>query len=407
MLDWRKERRHFGTGWGMDRRHFLRQGAAGLAVAGLTRSAGLFAQAAPVFDPIGAIMPIRAIPDRLFRITVCLRPFRATGPRIETETVGRKLVVHNYGHGGSGWSLSWGSANVAIGKAMAASPKEIAVIGAGALGLTAAITAQRAGAKVTIYTKERFPEVRSARATGSWTPDSRVAMANSVGPEFAALWSQMAHSSYASWQSYIGLPGDPVEWNDRYTLSDLPPDAMRAALHATEVAGFAHYSDLIGDITPQSQVFGPGAHPFATGYALRNSQMMFNVANLAHMLTADFLAAGGRIETAEFHEPSDLGKLKEKVIINCTGYGARALFRDESVVPVRGQIAWLLPQTGVNYGLLYKNVSVLGRRDGIVVQDLGVDDRFGYNDLNETADRAAADASVRTIAELFAAKAVV
>ncbi|MET0375507.1 MAG: FAD-dependent oxidoreductase [Rhizorhabdus sp.] len=389
----------------MDRRHFLRHGAIGLAATGLARPAGLLAQAVPLFDPIGAIMPIRAIPDRIFRITVCSRPFRATGPRLETETVGRKLVVHNYGHGGSGWSLSWGSANVVVGKAMAASPKEVAVIGAGALGITAAITAQRAGARVTIYTKERFPEVRSARATGSWTPDSRVAMAASVGPEFAALWSDMAHRSYATWQGYIGLPGDPVEWNDRYTLSDLPPDEMRAAMRATEVAGFAHYSGLIGDITPRAQVFAPGTHPFATRYALRNSQMMFNVANLAHMLTLDFLAAGGRIETAEFHEPSDLGKLREKVIINCTGYGARALFRDESVLPVRGQIAWLLPQAGVDYGLLYKNVSVLGRRDGIVVQHLGEDDRFGYNDPSETPDRAAADASIRTIAELFAGKA--
>ncbi|KRB79302.1 D-amino acid oxidase [Sphingomonas sp. Root710] len=385
----------------MDRRHFIRHGALGLAAAGLARPAALIAQAAPVFDPIGAILPVRALPDRIFRITVCLRPFRASGPRLDSEQVGRKLVVHNYGHGGSGWSLSWGSAAVVVGKAMAGSPKEIAVIGAGALGLTAAITAQRAGARVTIYAKERFPDVRSARATGSWTPDSRVAMANAVGSEFAQLWSSMAHDSYAMWQSYVGLPGDPVEWTDRYTLSDLPPDEMRAAYHATEVMGFAHYADRIADITPRSQVFEPGRHPFATRYALRNSQMMFNVANLAHMLTNDFLAAGGRIETAEFHQPSDLGRLKEKVIINCTGYGARALFRDESVVPVRGQIAWLLPQAGLNYGLLYKTVSVLGRRDGIVVQDLGVDDRFGFGDANETPDRPAAEASVRTIAELF------
>jgi glycine/D-amino acid oxidase-like deaminating enzyme len=388
----------------MDRRHFLGRGAFGLAGLGLARPSGLLAQAVPMFDPIGPITPIRAIPDRLFRITVCLRPFRATGPRIEAEQVGRKLVVHNYGHGGSGWSLSWGSAQVAIAKAMVDSPKEIAVIGAGALGITAAIMAQRAGAKVTIYAKERFPDVRSARATGSWTPDSRVAMANAVGPEFADLWSRMAHSSYAMWQSYVGLPGDPVEWNDRYTLSDLPPDEMRAAMHATEVAGFAHYSGQIADISPRSQLFEPGTHPFATRYALRNSSMMFNVAGLAHQLTNDFLAAGGRIEAAEFHEPSELGRLKEKVIINCTGYGARALFRDESLVPVRGQIAWLLPQPGVNYGLFYDNVSVLGRRDGIVVQDMGPDDRFGFNDDNETPDRAAAEASVLKIAKLFTPK---
>jgi hypothetical protein len=108
-------------------------------------------------------------------VTVCLRPFRAAGPRLDVERVGDKAVVHNYGHGGSGWSLSWGSSSIAVEKAMAAGERDVAVIGCGALGLTSAILLQRAGAKVTIYAKERPPEVRSARATGSWTPDSRIA----------------------------------------------------------------------------------------------------------------------------------------------------------------------------------------------------------------------------------------
>ena len=49
------------------------------------------------------------------------------------------------------------------------------------------------------------------------------------------------------------------------------------------------------------------------------------------------------------HTPADLSQLPQKVIINCTGYGARALWQDESIVPVRGQIAWLIPQPEVNY----------------------------------------------------------
>ena len=149
--------RHLCKGCRTDRRHFIRTGALGVAAAGLARPGGLLAQVAPLFDPIGPILPVRAISDRIFRITVCLRPFRATGPRLDVEQVGRKLVVHNYGHGGSGWSLSWGSAMVAVGKATANGPKEIAVIGAGALGLTAAITAQSAGRSL------RGTAVRSGR----------------------------------------------------------------------------------------------------------------------------------------------------------------------------------------------------------------------------------------------------
>src|SRR5258707_229786 len=121
---------------------------------------------------------------------------RSAGPRLDVERVGDKTVVHNYGHGGSGWSLSWGSSSIAVEQAMATGERNIAVIGCGALGLTSAILLQRAGAKVTIYAKERPPDVRSARATGSWTPDSRVALTNSVSPDFPALREKMCRNSF-------------------------------------------------------------------------------------------------------------------------------------------------------------------------------------------------------------------
>src|ERR1700735_4158488 len=172
------------------------------------------------YDVLPRLMPIRAHVDRIFRVTVCLRPFRAAGPRLEGERGGDKTVVHNYGHGGSGWSLSWGSSSIAVEKAMAAGEREVAVIGCGALGLTSAILLQRAGAKVTIYAKERPPDVRSARATGSWTPDSRIALTNSVSPDFPALWEKMCRTSFHTYESYLGMAGNPVEYTDRYSLSD-------------------------------------------------------------------------------------------------------------------------------------------------------------------------------------------
>ena len=105
----------------------------------------------------------------------------------------------------------------------------------------------------------------------------------------------------------------------------------------------------------------------------------------------DFLIEGGKIEAVEFHSPGELSALPQRVVINCTGYGARALWKDESVIPVRGQIAWLIPQPDVNYGLQFGNLNILARRDGIVVQSQEQGEASGWNDSNETPDRAEAD----------------
>jgi glycine/D-amino acid oxidase-like deaminating enzyme len=131
--------------------------------------------------------------------------------------------------------------------------------------------------------------------------------------------------------------------------------------------------------------------------------MMFNITAYAHLLTSDFLAAGGKIEITEFHAPADFAKLREKVLINATGFGARALFGDESVIPVRGQLARTIPEPDVGYGLFYKNVSFVPRRDGLVFQVVGEDDYYGFNDDSTIPNRAEAELAVNTIAGLYPA----
>ena len=389
----------------MNRRSFLSSaalaGLTGCAPRGGIRTAAV---SLPPYAILPPIMPIRAQADRIFRITVCLRPFRAAGPRLEVERVGEKTVVHNYGHGGSGWSLSWGSSSLAVEKAMAAGERNVAVIGCGALGLTSAILLQRAGAKVTIYAKDRPPDVRSARATGSWTPDSRIALTKSAAPDFPALWEKMARSSFRMFESYLGMAGNPVEWMDRYALSDVNPAGAQARTRPepSDPLDFARYQNRIADITPRAQDLPRGSHPFPVQFVRRNSSLTFNVAGYSRQLMTDFLVEGGRIESAEFHSPADLSRIAEKVVISAPGYGARSLWKDESVVPVRGQIAWLIPQPEVTYGLQYRNLNIVPRRDGIVVQDISGGDMTGYNDDNEQPDRAAAEAAVGVLAELTA-----
>jgi glycine/D-amino acid oxidase-like deaminating enzyme len=175
------------------RRRFLR-GAGAVAMLGALeacRSVRSRANAAPALQ----LPPLRASVDRITRITVCTRPFRAQGPRFDVERIGAKTVVHNYGHGGSGWSLSWGSGAIATAKAMTTVERDIAVIGCGALGMTTTLLLQRASARVTIYAKELPPQVRSSFATGLYTPDSRICLEEHATPAFKQTWAQMARQS--------------------------------------------------------------------------------------------------------------------------------------------------------------------------------------------------------------------
>jgi glycine/D-amino acid oxidase-like deaminating enzyme len=348
------------------------------------------------------LAPILARTDRITRITVCTRPFRAQGPRLDVETVGSKSVVHNYGHGGSGWSLSWGSSTIAVAKAMATGERNVGVIGCGALGLTSALLLQRAGASVTIYAKELPPNVRSSLATGVWTPDSRICLEENASPAFKQLWQDMARNSFQTYQNYLGLPGTPVEFIDRYLVTDEPAVRRHRPPPDGRPAFAELQRELIGDLIPKSQDFDPGSHNLGSRYLRRDTLMMFNLSSYTRMLVADFLENGGKFVITEFHSPADLAPLREKTLINATGYGARALFRDESLVPVRGQLARVIPQPEVNYGLYYKDVSFVPRRDGLVFQVVGDSDYYGYNDDSALPDRAEAEHSINFIASLFA-----
>jgi len=166
-----------------------------------------------------ALPPLRIAPDRISAITVCTRPFRAQGPRLEAERRGDKTVIHHYGHGGSGWSLSWGYGYEAMQMALATGEHDFAVIGCGAIGLTTAVLLARTGARVTIYAKDLPPFTRSSWATGVFTPDSRIALAKYTTPGFKKAWNERARYSYRTYQSLLGLADQPVEYVDFYAVN--------------------------------------------------------------------------------------------------------------------------------------------------------------------------------------------
>ena len=98
--------------------------------------------------------------------------------------------------------------------------------------------------------------------------------------------------------------------------------------------------------------------------------------SLMPALLADFRAHGGAVEKRSFAGKSELEALGEPLIVNCTGVGAKALFGDPELTPLKGQITLIKPQPSVTYAYLdpVLDLYMFPRSDGMV---LGGSHEFG------------------------------
>jgi glycine/D-amino acid oxidase-like deaminating enzyme len=271
--------------------------------------------------------------DAVIRVIVGHRPYRPNGFRVEQEQFDDKTIVHNYGHGGGGLSLGWGSSALAVREVADRMPDKVAVVGSGVMGLCTARLLQDAGWNVTIYTRDVYRHTTSNVAAGEWGPFST----HDESYVDAAFLSRLDWAARVSHHAYTNLTGSKygIRWMEFYELFDTQP--VETA-HATFDDVYAYYGDLL-----------PGEHPFGKRYARRFVTMQIDPGTLLRQLTADFQLAGGRIIVRNFQSLGNLLTLPETVIFNCTGLGAAALFDDPNLVPAKGQLVFLPPDPAVDY----------------------------------------------------------
>jgi glycine/D-amino acid oxidase-like deaminating enzyme len=313
------------------------------------------------------LAPVRASWDRVIRTTVGLRPHRDSGFVLKPEKLDAKTVIHNYGHGGAGMSLAWGTGAMAADMALQQGERRAAVLGCGSPGLTAARQLQRRGFDVTIYAMAVPPDTTSNMSMAGFTPTAGLVSLERRTPEWDAQFRQAAEISYRQLQLLV-RPGYGVYWMDSYAATDDPnPPANPDA-------------DLLPDhLRPNRdrEILGPGQHPFPTKYAVRTPSLSIEPSIYLEALMRDFVLFGGKIVIRKFDTPRDLMSLTESVIVNCTGLGSKALFNDEELVPIKGQLTVLVPQPEVTYragGRLANGngqpVGMNPRSDGIVLGNL-------------------------------------
>jgi len=148
-----------------NRRDFLRGAAA-------TSAALIAARSTFAFETKRNFAPVKVARNRIIREVVGLRPYRPSGFVVAAQRFGSKLLVHNYGHGGGGVTITWGTASLAVDMARdfliahkTPRPAHFAVLGCGVSGLSTARLLQRrfqnGPGTVTIYAKGLPPDTTS------------------------------------------------------------------------------------------------------------------------------------------------------------------------------------------------------------------------------------------------------
>jgi hypothetical protein len=274
---------------------------------------------------------------------LCYRPMKHGAPNLSLAKDGDKIVAHNYGHGGSGWTLGPGSAKYVnslliesdLGAALSDKSTPIAIIGAGLIGLfTAYDLIQRGFSNITIYA-EQLVTLPSHYAGGLLAPvsmDNDHAMQviiDEIGIEAYRFYKGIANNENSDFKK--GARKVPSYFSSRDD-SGLEP-------YVGKVMGPA--KDVMLD-------FGNGTTRAMVVY---DDGVFMNTALLMEELH-EFMKRH-HIEIIQQKIQSFDG-LSQQFIFNCSGLGSRELAKDSALVPVQGHLIMLKNQVpeNMNYMIL-------------------------------------------------------
>lgn len=299
------------------------------------------------------LMPPNLYSDPVSRKIVCYRPMRNREPNFSLEQIDGKVVVHNYGHGGAGWSLSVGSVfhtvellNEALPSLEKSTP--IAVLGSGCIGLFTAYHLWEKGFKnITIYADE-FEDLTSHHAGGllscrAASTDERMNdRIDKIGAETYAFFRSIAEDKHPDFKQGASLVPTYFESIQDSELENLVGRGMEPA--------------------KEVQVdFGNGVKRKMIVY---DDSLFIDTESMMHQLKM-VLNEKIRFEKRWVNSFIDLS---EKVLFNCTGIGSKALNRDNALYPVQGHLLMLQNQNpdAAQYMLIVNFNSEERDRDSVV-----------------------------------------
>ena len=275
-----------------------------------------------------------------------LRPKRDGSYRLEPEMHDGRLIVHNYGHAGAGITMSWGCA-IEVAEIISGSghgpDEEVAVLGGGVMGLTAAAILAERGFQATIFAKDFPPNTTSNVAGGQWAPAS-------VNHKDKAQFERILTNAFKMHEAKGSTYGVSARLN--YATKKLPS-----------------FADVPTTIVPPPTTLRhlPFAKLNSRGFVY--STLLVEPPIFLPKLISDLKQRNVPRLVKAFATMNDVFSdtvITQRIIVNCTGLGARELCNDRKVHPVKGQLVMLPPQPNLDY-LFCSPGYLFPRQDAVVV----------------------------------------
>lgn len=309
--------------------------------------------------PSITLTPVQLQPENIQEKIICIRAHRERIFRVSAQIEADKLVCHNYGQGGAGWTFLFGCVNESIRlfeEQLQRNPrfknKPIVVIGAGCYGLLTAILLARKGYAVRIVAAQT-ENIASYKAAGFFFPRPR---RTSTAQEIA----QFQACGLESYATYVQI------LKGEHPFIAHGPKVLPAYFSLDVDPGFAPYikTGLVKEPRKVAIHFGNDKRYEAMKYEI----VFINPGSLMAELVRNQQALAITLERKIVTEFSELD---ESIIFNCAGLGAKQLSADKTIIPVQGHLITLTNQSDVSQLQYMINVRVGGFNErGIPRNDL-------------------------------------
>lgn len=275
--------------------------------------------------------PLKLDDAHLGKRVTCYRPMREGSPRMDIIKLNNKIIANNYGHGGAGWTLAPGSASYVVSlvekeiKQNQYSKKEpITVIGAGAMGLFSTLALVEKGYKNITLVAENFEDLTSHKAGGlfgvaSMNNDLEMTkLIDKIAIESAIFFKNIANQKNKNFKEGVRIIPSYFENREDSELESYVGVVIEPA------------KDVILD-------FGNGVTRKMVVY----DDNIFMDTEKLMILIKDFLKDKVKFVKKKVE---NFAEIKDKIIINCTGNGAKQLSGDDKMISVQGHLIMLKNQ---------------------------------------------------------------